>query len=141
MKNSWTVLMLLTAIVLTGCATTSPGVVIPTDTGTVTDVYWVEVRRDTTGATLLGAIVGGYVGTRVAGGRTSQRVIAGTGGAVLGGAAGHRLATGSEWQLRVFIHLDRGGTVVVQIPHGDIAPGNRVRLIHTTPVQIQILDF
>jgi uncharacterized protein YcfJ len=102
------------------------------------------VHKDTTGATVLGAVVGGALGNTV--GKGDGRRAATIGGAVIGGAIGHNIAknsdSGSYYQqgpCRVVdvVHDDghpagfdveynyKGEVYVARMPYD---PGNRIRV-------------
>lgn len=134
-------LALFGVVFLAGCATTPPPPrVVHSQVATVADVQWVREARDTSGATLLGALAGAYVGHRIAGGRTSQRVIGTGGGAVLGGAAGNALARGDDYVQSLVLTTHRGDEFMVRGVQGDFWPGQRVRVIHSRPVRVVPLD-
>lgn len=128
-------------LMLVGCATAPPPPqMVHTEMATVADVQWTREARDTSGATVLGGLVGAYVGYRVAGGRTSQRVIGTGGGAALGGVAGNALARGEDYVQSVILVTHRGDELMVRGVQGQFWPGQRVRVIHTHPVQVVPVD-
>ena len=141
MKALKITLLLLAALVFTGCASSRSGDVYTREqarremvvrTGVVESVREVQMEGTHTGAgTFAGAAVGGVAGSNIGGGK--GQIIGAIVGALAGGIAGSA-AEGSLTKknaLEIIVRLDGGHTIAVVQEMGDVFhPGQRVRVLN-----------
>jgi len=136
-------LLILTAIGLTGCASSNSGAVYSRDearrvqtvkTGVVESVRQVKLEGTKSPiGTATGAVVGGVAGGQV--GNGAGQTIATVIGAVVGGIAGAAAEEGITRKdaLEITVKLDSNGSLVAIVQEADdqFHPGEKVRLIES----------
>lgn len=140
MGNLLKTLTLVTAVLLSGCASdysgnkydgSAVGEVQRTDRGQVISLRKVELKPEVSGVgTALGAVGGGLVGGMFGGG--NAKILTATAGAVAGGVAGNALATKTQDGIEYTVKLDTGAIVTIaQAPTPAISVGQRVHVIYS----------
>lgn len=132
--------ILLTALILTACASSKSGDVYTRDqarqemvvrTGVVESVRQVTMEGTKSGAgTFAGAAVGGVAGSNVGGGK--GQIIGAIAGAVLGGLAGNAIEEQATKKnaLEITVRLDGGQMIAVVQEMGEVFhPNERVRVL------------
>lgn len=140
MKALKITLLLLAALVVTGCAGSRSGDVYTRDqarremvvrTGVVESVREVQMEGTHSGAgTFAGAAIGGVAGSHIGGGKGQiiGAIIGALAGGVAGSAAEEKLTKKNA--LEITVRLDGGQMIAVVQEMGDVFhPGQRVRVL------------
>ena len=136
--QSLAALMLVTATLVTGCATNSPQSSYSSSQpesgsyGTIESIQMTRANQNSSGAgAVAGGLVGALLGNQVGSGRgrTAATVAGAVGGAVVGNEVEKNRAQGQD-AYQISVRLDNGDyRTIVQDSVQDLRVGNRVRMV------------